>query len=148
MSQPPGSDGELQRVDPSMIQKTVSDHWPVHKLLEHLHNIDDRILANFEKREGRKAEHADKIKKIIEEIGEVIEADAIFRSQHKMNLGPIAYNRLHLAEEVWDSAFACLAQGYLLGLTNEEIMNGLNFVLEKLETRWIPRDSVNDKNTS
>jgi NTP pyrophosphatase (non-canonical NTP hydrolase) len=121
-----------------MIQKTVSDHWPVHKLLEHLHNIDNRILADFEKRYKRKVEHADRIKKIVEEIGEVIEANEIVRSLHHKNLGPISFRRKHLAEEVWDSALASLAQGYLLGLTNEEMMNGLNFVLEKLQMRWTP----------
>jgi phosphoribosyl-ATP pyrophosphohydrolase len=110
-----------------MSRQVVSDHWKVRALIEHLHNIDDRISDDFKNRRGRKPELADKVKKIIEEVGEVIHANAKKAGTYSV------------AEEVWDSAFAAIAQGFNLGLTNEEMMKGLNDCLEKLQYRWIPQ---------
>jgi NTP pyrophosphatase (non-canonical NTP hydrolase) len=110
----------------------IADHWQIHTLIEHLHKIDDRILADFKKKRGRPAEHADRIKKMIEEIGEVMDA-------HSDRSVDAVKHRTHLAEEVWDSAIVSLAQGFLLGLNNEEMMKGLNDCLEKLQYRWIPQ---------
>lgn len=74
----------------------------------------------------------------MEEIGEVIHANVLLDKGVKLNSRDVALCRLAVSEEVWDTAFASIAEGYNLGLTNEEMMNGLNAVLEKLEYRWIP----------
>jgi NTP pyrophosphatase (non-canonical NTP hydrolase) len=97
--------------------------------IQKLRGIELKIESEFERRHGRKPELADKIKKNIEEAGEVI------HSQRDLLRG-CYWEKPKLIEEIADWTIATFSTAYLLGYSDEEIRRGFNRTIAKLNKRW------------
>ncbi len=101
-------------------------------ILHDLHRLEIAIENDFRRRNKREPEFADKVKKIVEEAGEIIKAHKKWRQQNV----PAPGLRWDVVDEIWDGAIAYLSIGAMLGFTDEEMVLSLNRVLAKLESRW------------
>jgi len=91
--------------------------------LESLREIEAKIELRFETEHGRRPELADKIKKTIEETGEVIKA---VKNE----------SRERQIDEIADWALSVLSTGFLLGFSDQEIRDGFTRTITKLNERW------------
>jgi NTP pyrophosphatase (non-canonical NTP hydrolase) len=100
--------------------------------IETLRGIELKIESEFEVRHKRKPELADKIKKSIEEAGEVIHADRVNHGRYKNQ----HWARDGLIDEIADWTIATFSTAYLLGFSDQEIRDGFDRTINKLNKRW------------
>jgi NTP pyrophosphatase (non-canonical NTP hydrolase) len=93
-------------------------------LIGSLRSVQISLAREFEKQRKRSIEHADKVKKVVEEIGEVIQA--------AKDIGP---RTEATSDEIWDSVIAALSQFFVFGFSDGEILQSLKRTLQKLERR-------------
>ena len=92
--------------------------------LDFLARVDRAVNYQFTTENDRSVELADKQQKIIEELGEVIQA-------WKHGEG-----KAHILDEISDTTIAALTQAFILGYSPTEIMDSLARTCDKLAGRW------------
>src|SRR5437867_3102341 len=96
--------------------------------------LDNLINQKFTARNNRPVYFSDKIKKLTEEVGELIKAEA-----GKGNTGDPHFDTLMEGWDIIVTTISCLVNR---GYSDEDIMKGFQNLVDKLSDRWlIPQNS-------
>jgi NTP pyrophosphatase (non-canonical NTP hydrolase) len=92
-------------------------------VLLRLEVIEAIVETKFEQATGRKPGTTDKITKVVEELGEILQ------EVKKGSPADIL--------EIWDAAIAIISVGFCRGYGADEMQLALETVIKKLEGRWV-----------
>jgi NTP pyrophosphatase (non-canonical NTP hydrolase) len=93
------------------------------EVLLRLEVIEAIIETKFEQKTGRKPGVTDKVTKVVEEVGEILQ------EVKKGSPADIL--------EIWDAAIAIISVGFCRGYSADEMQLALETTIKKLEDRWV-----------